>query len=132
MSRVAEPDDFDRIVEGLDLDFSFPDDAPVADVAPPQRRDTDDEQLLEPEVPFYREVDPTPLVPRNRGTLVGWIAVLGTPIALAVLTVFHVILSRPMLACAALVFVAGAIYLIAQLPERGPAHPDWPDDGAVL
>ena len=42
------------------------------------------------------------------------------------------ILPRPMLAGAVLIFVAGAIYLISQLPEHGPSRSDWPDDGAVL
>jgi hypothetical protein len=44
----------------------------------------------------------------------------------------HLILPRPILLGAGLTFVACAIYLIAQLPERGPSEPWWPDDGAQL
>jgi hypothetical protein len=131
---MSERDDFDRIVEGLDLGLSFPDEVP--DPPPPapaahvvRAESSDDEP--DPE-PFYRRVDPAPVLPRTRGPLLAWCALLGTPIALAVATLLHVFLPRSVLVGAALIVVAAGIYLIAQLPEHGPSRRDWPDDGAVL
>ena len=49
-----------------------------------------------------------------------------------VASLVHLILPRPVLLGIALLFVASAVFLIAQLPDRGPAEPDWPDDGAQL
>ncbi|MCW2750929.1 MAG: hypothetical protein JWR83_2039 [Aeromicrobium sp.] len=132
---MTERDDFDKIVEGLDLNFDFPDEP--ADPLPidepeaiPASVDHEDEP--ETEVPFYRQVSVTPLIPRHRGTILAWCGVLGAPMLLVVWTLIGEILPRPMIAGAVLIFVAGAIYLISQLPEHGPSRPDWPDDGAVL
>jgi hypothetical protein len=128
---VTERDDFDKIVEGLDLDFEFPDepaDPPPIDPPAAAHKPVEDPA----EVPFYREVSATPLIPRHRGTILAWCGVLGAPMLLVVWTVIGQILPRPMLAGAVLIFVAGAIYLISQLPEHGPSRSDWPDDGAVL
>ena len=122
-------DEFDRIVEGLDLDLSFPDEP-----ADPVRRDPPELRWEpeEPEEPFYRRVDPMPIVPRRRGVLLAWVGVVGAPLLLVLATVAHVFLERPIIAGAALIFVASAIYLFLQLPEHGPSRRDWPDDGAVL
>jgi membrane-associated phospholipid phosphatase len=129
---MSERDDFDRIVEGLDLDLSFIDEpldepelAPAP--APPQAVDVPDEDEA-----FYRQVDATPLVPRRRDIVLAWAGVIGAPMALVLATVAHVYLDRPVVAGAALIFVASAIYLFLQLPEHGPSRRDWPDDGAVL
>ena len=127
---MTERDDFDRIVEGLDLDLSFPDDPidPVPERPAAVQRDTD----AEPDEPFYRRVDSTPLVPRRRGIILAWAGVVGAPMVLVLATLAHVYLDRPIVAGAVLTFVASAIYLFLQLPEHGPSRPDWPDDGAVL
>ncbi|KQX76153.1 MULTISPECIES: hypothetical protein [Aeromicrobium] len=128
---MTERDEFDRIVEGLDLDLSFADE-PVADPpsppSPPQAapvEPAEDEQ-------FYRHVDARPIVPRRRGIVLAWAGVIGAPMLLVLATVAHVFLDRPIVAGAALTFVASAIYLFLQLPEHGPSRRDWPDDGAVL
>jgi hypothetical protein len=127
---MTERDEFDRIVEGLDLDLSFADEPlpepPAAPQPPPrQTQPPEDEQ-------FYRHVDARPLVPRRRGVVLAWAGVIGAPMLLVLATVAHVFLDRPIVAGAALTFVASAIYLFLQLPEHGPSRRDWPDDGAVL
>jgi|GEM_PF-5910322 len=134
---VPDPDDgdeFDRIVEQLDLDLSFPESAPAAEAL------TDDEvdrwtQAPEPvdeeAEPFYRRVE-LPARPLRLGTSLAWVAVAGGPLLLVACTIFHYIVPRSILAGLVLLFVAGAVYLFSQLPDRGPADPDAPDDGAVL
>lgn len=129
---MPEPDDeFDEIVQGLDLDLSFPDDPPrPPPAAAPASPPVDFDDL--PDEPFYRKVTPPPPRPPHRGRTAAWIAVLGSPVAIMVFTFLHVWLARPVLLGIGLIFVAGAIYLISQLPEHGPSRPDWPDDGAAL
>lgn len=61
-----------------------------------------------------------------------WAAVLGGPTLMVLATLVGILLPRPAVLAAALIFVAAVIYLISQLPEHGPSRPDWPDDGAVL
>jgi hypothetical protein len=131
---VPERDDFDKIVEGLDLDLSFPDEVPepVREEAPPTWSPRSEEEVDAAEQPFYRQVEPTSLVPRRRGVMLAWVGVLGAPLSLVLATLSGVFLDRPVVAGAALIFVAAAIYLILQLPEHGPSRRDWPDDGAVL
>ncbi|MCL3818445.1 hypothetical protein [Aeromicrobium wangtongii] len=135
--REDDRDDFDRIVEGLDLDLSFPDEAidPVQSPRPDPdalRWAADEAEPAETEEPFYRRVEPTSLIPRRRGVLLAWVGVIGAPLLLVGATVAHVYLARSLVAGAALIFVAAAIYLFLQLPEHGPSRRDWPDDGAVL
>ena len=128
---MTERDEFDRIVEGLDLDLSFADE-PVADPPPaPPRPQAAPVEPAEDEQ-FYRHVDARPIVPRRRGIVLAWAGVIGAPMLLVLATVAHVFLDRPVVAGAALIFVASAIYLFLQLPEHGPSRRDWPDDGAVL
>jgi hypothetical protein len=129
-----ERDDFDRIVEGLDLDFSFPDEPadPVRQDPPELAAADDTERAPAEEEPFYRKAEPAALVPRRRGVFLAWCGVLGSPLLLVLATVAHIFLDRPILAGSALIFVASAIYLFLQLPEHGPSRRDWPDDGAVL
>jgi hypothetical protein len=129
---VTERDDFDKIVEGLDLDLEFPDEVPEPAPVDPPLVWSDDTEPTEPEEPFYRKVEPVSLRPRRRGTAIAWIALGGAPLLLVIATMFGEILPRPILGAAVLTFVAAAIYLVAQLPEHGPGRPDWPDDGAVL
>lgn len=133
---MTERDDFDKIVEGLDLDLSFIDEVeetPVEEPEPAWSPRTDDEvDEADAEEPFYRKVEPTPLIPRRRSVLLAWIGVLGAPLSLVLATLSGVFLDRPIVAAASLIFVASAIYLILQLPEHGPSRRDWPDDGAVL
>ncbi|MRJ77817.1 hypothetical protein GEV29_14835 [Aeromicrobium sp. SMF47] len=131
---MAEKDDFDRIVEGLHLDLSFPDEPadPAPQPSPTQHADRHDEDPEPAEEPFYRQVEPAGLMPRRRGVLLAWIGVIGAPLLLVLATVAHVYLGRSVVAGAALIFVASATYLFLQLPEHGPSQRDWPDDGAVL
>ena len=138
---MTERDDFDKIVEGLELDLSFldektdekPAEEPEEQPEPTWSPLTDDDiDAAETEEPFYRKVEPTPLIPRRRGVLLAWIGVLGAPLSLVLATISGVFLDRPIVAAASLTFVASAIYLILQLPEHGPSRRDWPDDGAVL
>jgi hypothetical protein len=137
---MSDRDDFDRIVEGLHLDLSFPDEPadPVEpDPAHPSRRaverdtDAESDEATPAEEPFYRRVEPAPLI-RTRGVLLAWCGVIGATAVLVLAAVAHLFLDRPVMAGAALIFVASAIYLFLQLPEHGPSRRDWPDDGAVL
>ena len=129
---MAERDDFDKIVQGLEFDLSFP--AEPADPIPdePAEPVPDVDDGIAAEEPFYRKVTSAPLMPRRRGPILAWCGLLGAPLALVLATVAGEILPRPILAGAVLTFVAAAIYLISQLPEHGPSRRDWPDDGAVL
>lgn len=130
---MTERDDFDRIVEGLELNLEFPDEVPEPEPVDPPLVWSDDTEPVEPEQePFYRKVEPARLRPRRRGVTLAWIALAGAPLLLVVATMIGEILPRPMLAGAVLIFVAAAIYLVSQLPEHGPGRRDWPDDGAVL
>ena len=130
---MPEKDDFDKIVEGLDLDLDFSDEVPEPEpVEPAPLVWSDDTEPVEAEEPFYRKVEPTPLRPRSRAMTVAWIALAAAPLALVSATMFGEILPRPILGAAVLTFVAAAIYLVSQLPEHGPGRSDWPDDGAVL
>ena len=75
---MTERDDFDKIVEGLDLDFEFPDEpADPVPADPPAAVDAPADDEVETEVPFYRQVSATPLVPRRGSTILAWFAVLG-------------------------------------------------------
>jgi hypothetical protein len=112
---MSKEDPFDEIVRRLDLDLTFP--------APPAR--VEDEE-------FYRHVDPATPGHLNMSHLWAWLGVIGGPVAIMVASLVHLILPRPVLLGVALLFVASAVFLIAQLPDRGPAEPDWPDDGAQL
>ena len=129
---MTERDDFDKIVEGLDLNLEFPDEVPEPEAVNPPLVWSDDTEPVEEQEPFYRKVEPTPLRPRRRGVAVAWVALAGAPLLLVFATMAGEILPRPMLAGAVLIFVAAAIYLVSQLPEHGPSRRDWPDDGAVL
>lgn len=130
---MTDPDPFDEIVRNLDLDLDFPEPAPKPE---PVRQPThpsaahaadgnDDDQ-------FYRRVEPRPVLPRSPRVLLAWLGVVLTPLAIMVSSVVRLTMPRPVLLGCGLVFVASAIYLIAQLPERGPGEPYWPDDGAAL
>lgn len=129
----ARPDDeFDKIVEGLDLDLNFePFEEPAAQapvvepVEVPDKTPDDDAGLHDWEVH-------EPPAELNARRLVGWSAVLGGPALLIVATVFDQVLPRAVAFAAVMAFVAGAVYLVLQLPDHGPGRPDWPDDGAVL
>jgi hypothetical protein len=131
---VTDPDPFDEIVRNLDLDLAFPEPAPEPARQPvhPSAASPGPEDELTEDDQFYRRVEPRPFLPRNPRILFAWLGVIATPICIMVSSVLHVIMPRPMLLGCGLVFVASAIYLIAQLPERGPSEPWWPDDGAQL
>jgi hypothetical protein len=125
---VTKPDPFDEIVRNLDLDLSFPEQVEQPKPEP--------EMVAEPAEPeddqFYRRVEPRPPAHHNPRVLLAWLGILAGPITIMVTSSLHLILPRPVLLGAGLTFVACAIYLIAQLPERGPSEPWWPDDGAQI
>ena len=130
---MTDPDPFDEIVRDLDLDLDFSEPAP-APAAPPQpthpSATADDEDDEDDQ--FYRRVEPRPMLPRSPRVLLAWIAVIVVPLWIVASSTLHLLMPRPVLLGCGLVFVASAIYLIAQLPERGPSEPHWPDDGAQL
>jgi hypothetical protein len=127
---VTDPDPFDEIVRNLDLDLDFPEStrapAPATEPTHPSVASADSDDH------FYRRVEPRPLLPRNQRVLLAWLGVIAIPICIMASSVVHLVMPRPVLLGCGLVFVAAAIYLIAQLPERGPGEPHWPDDGAQL
>jgi hypothetical protein len=137
---VPDPDEeFNRIVEGLDLELPFPHETeaetdgrhpsdPQFQPEPKRRApaEHEDDEIA------YRTPPPRPRRPPSRARTSAWVAVLGGPMLLVVATLFGILLPRPVVFAAALIFVAAVIYLISQLPEHGPSRPDWPDDGAVL
>ena len=129
-------DDFDDIVQRLDLELSFPDDPPSAPaVRHPSQQDEPHDPADDPDPvdeQFYRRVPQGPARPWHRGRVLAWAGVAGSPTALVLATLAGVWVGRAVLLCAGLTFVAGAIYLVSQLPEHGPAQRDWPDDGAEL
>ena len=142
----APRDAFDDIVRGLDMDWADKDwtdpgviafGTPESQTPPELRDEPEDPPDLDAEPDpvdeqFYRRVGDGPVRPIHRGRAVAWAGVLGTPAVLAICLLAGIWISRPVLLTAGLTVVAGSIYLISQLPERGPSHPDWPDDGAVL
>lgn len=127
---MTKPDPFDEIVRNLELDLSFPD---VSDAQPATPPAPAPEAVREPQDDqFYRRVQPGPPTHHDPRILLAWLGILAGPIAIMVTSTLHIFLPRPILLGAGLTFVACAIYLIAQLPERGPSEPWWPDDGAQL
>lgn len=127
---------FDAIVEGLDL--QVPD--PVVDEPParptPRAQPQVPDELLEfddlPDEPFYRQAPPIGLTGRDLPTTLALVGVFGAPGLLVLCTLLRIFLPRPVVIGAALIFVAGAIYLIARLPERRHGPLDEPDDGVAL
>ena len=129
---MSDPDPFDEIVRHLDLDIPFPDHVEIPRPAASEQPPTPAQPPAPSDDQFYRRIprrDPTPKNPR---ILFAWLGVIGGPAAIMMFGVLHLIMPRPVLLGVGLVFVASSIYLIAQLPERGPAEPNWPDDGAQL
>lgn len=132
---MGERDEFDRIVEGLDLDLGFladgePDEPepepPVVEahhhVGEARSPDADEE--------FYRRVERGPQRPWPRNITLAWIGIVGSPTVLVLCTLVGFIAPRSIVTALALVFVASAVYLISQLPDRNPG--DGPDDGAII
>lgn len=143
---MGDREEFDRIVEHLDLDLSGlddpdtstkPDRTPTGPTPPPVHpaaRDDASDGARSPDVDeqFYRRIDPPPPRGWKPGTAAAWAGVVGSPIALVAFTLLGFLAPRTVVIAMSLVFVGSAIYLIAQLPEHGPSHGDDPDDGAVL
>lgn len=140
-------DDFDEIVERLGLDLTFPAQPdpprrpagpahhePAAEARPEVGDDGDaaDDRPDPVDEQFYRQVPTGPARPMDRRRAMAWAAVLGPPVLLVICTVLSLWLPSPVLLGAGLIFVAGVIFLISQLPEHGPSRRDWPDDGAAL
>lgn len=143
---MGDREEFDRIVEHLDLDLSGldepespkqPDRTPPEPTPPPvhpaaRGGATDDARSPDVDEQFYRRVDPPPPRGWKPGTTAAWAGVVGSPIALVAFTLLGFLAPRTVVIAMSLVFVGSAIYLIAQLPEHGPSRGDDPDDGAVL
>lgn len=138
---MAERDEFDRIVEHLELDLTdldFPQEAtdqPEAERTLQHPADrawsrSPDAESDEGDDAFYRHPVPPEPRPWSRNVILAWLAVVGGPVGLAICTVIGFFVPRPLLVGIALTFVAGSVYLISQLPDRRPG--DDPDDGAVL
>lgn len=129
---MTDPDPFDEIVRNLDLDpdLDFPE--PMPTPAPARQPTHPSAASAVQDDQFYRRVEPRPVLPRNPRILAAWLGVIVTPLGIMASSVLNLIMPRPVLLGCGLVFVASAIYLIAQLPERGPGEPYWPDDGAQL
>lgn len=140
----SDGDEFDRIVERLDWDLPFPTDdetphqseddgheqegpVPVTP-AGPQRRSPDP---VDEDEHFYRRVQPVAR-PWRRNTMLAWLAVIASPVLLVLASTTTFYVPQSVMAGLALLFLAGAAYLITNLPEHGPADDDDPDDGAVL
>ncbi len=141
-------EEFDRIVERLDLELPFP--AESTESEETERRRHPSEQPIHPsqrdpepstgkerspdefDDVAYRTPPARPRRPPSRARMAAWTAVLGGPALMVLATLSGFILPRPVVLAASLIFVAAVIYLISQLPEHGPSRPDWPDDGAVL
>lgn len=158
----SERDEFDEIIRGLDLnvpfpedndvkdtgddtddigdssdDFASPDDAPTqaaswrSEPAEPELSSPDD-QILPGDDLSYRNPPSPPAKPWNIRRLIAITGLIAGPTLLMFATLSGVVLPRPIAYGLALIFVACAVWLIAQLPERGPGRPDSPDDGAEL
>lgn len=131
---MGDRDEFDRIVEGLDLDLGFLDEdpAPEPDPEPPAPVVPAASSARSPDVDeeFYRRVDFGPRQPWRRDLILGWIGILGSPGVLVVCTVLGIVVPRSIVAALTLVFLASAVYLISQLPERNGG--DGTGDGAVV
>lgn len=124
-------DDFDEIVQHLQLDFPS---LPGAELGGGNFVDPTDHRSLDhdPDEAFYRRVDPAEPQPADPRRSAAIAALIGSPALMVVFSMLHIVLPRAIVVGLGLTFVAGAIYLIARLPERGPGHPDSPDDGAAL
>ena len=137
---ASSSDDFDRIVEGLDLDLTGLDDFDTeaakvaaarerAELEEQQRREAEPDE--DPAEQFYREVGPADLRADPR-TRIAWFVLIGGPAFLLVTTMASVRLPAIVVGLVIAAAVASVVYLIARLPDRGPSNPDWPDDGAAL
>ena len=132
MNNNDPDEEFDKIVEGLELEmpaFEYFEPEPAPEAAPTVQAepiDFDDEAIA------YRTPPPRPRRQPSKGRTAAWVVLIAGPILLTLSSIIGFMLPRPAVLAAALIFVAAVIYLISQLPERGPSHPDWPDDGAVL
>jgi hypothetical protein len=127
---MTDPDPFDEIVQHLNLDWS---DADVVPAQPVEQPAPPPPTINDPEAePFYRHIEPREPMPHRPGVLLAWLGILSGPVVIMAAGLTHFVLPRPLLLGLALVFVASAVYLFSQLPERGPAEPFWPDDGAQL
>ncbi len=133
-------DEFRRLVEGLDLDFTAMDEADArrarerAEEAPVEEPaaepwDLDDEP---DDDPFYRHPEPPPARPSDPRRQLAWAGLLGGPAVLVIGTLLGMDLPQAVVLGAVLIFVAAAVVLVSTLPGYGPSHRDFPDDGAVL
>ncbi|WP_019146361.1 hypothetical protein [Aeromicrobium massiliense] len=134
-------DEFRRLVEGLDLDFSAMDEADARRareraVEPPAEEPTVDEPWELDDEPdddaFYRHPEPPPARRADPRRQLGWTGLLGGPAVLVIGTLLGVNLPQAVVLGAVLIFVAAAVVLVSTLPGYGPSHRDFPDDGAVL
>lgn len=137
--RDPSDDEFRRLVEGLDLDFSAMDEADARRAREQAAAQADDDPWADDadEAPdedeqFYRQPPPPPARASDPRRQLGWAGALGGPALLVVATLLGLDLPQAVVLGAVLIFVAGAVVLVSTLPGYGPSHRDFPDDGAVL
>lgn len=137
---MSDREEFDRIVERLDLDLSGldepdpdePDPTPAPAHPAGRARPWDEARSPDVDEQFYRHIDPPPPRGWKPGVAAAWAGVVGSPVSLVAFTLLGFVAPRTVVVALSLVFVGSALYLIAQLPEHGPSRGDDPDDGAVL
>lgn len=142
---MSDPDEFDRIVSGLELDIGDDDLDAAADRIAAERRRAEFEreraensarraaqvEQTDDDDDFYREVGPATL-PSDRRTRWAWLCIAAGPALLLATVLLPVRPPTAVVVTLVLLSVGGVVFLIARLPDRGPSNPDWPDDGAAL
>lgn len=154
---MTSDDEFDDIVRRLDVNFPFPTDndsgddeglntedvygpAASADIDAYDGSEIDDsvsavddsDRMLPGDDTSYRQPPPWSNQPLSMPRFIAVCGVIAGPTLLILATVSGIILPRTIAYGLALIFVACAIWLISQLPERGRGRPDSPDDGVEL
>jgi hypothetical protein len=137
--RDPSDDEFRRLVEDLDLDFTAMDEADAQRARERAAAEADDDpwgdgvdDVVDEDEAFYREPTPPPARATDPRRQLGWAGTLGGPALLVVATLLGLDLPQAVVLGAVLIFVAGAVVLVSTLPGYGPSHRDFPDDGAVL
>lgn len=146
MSR--EPDEFDRIVEGLEFDLDDLGDWDArAEAAAAKQHDDDvidagsalesddgnDNDEPEPEFAevIYREAPPVSSTSDPK-RLRGWLSLLVLPITVLLSSLLSIRISAFFWMVLVLGTVGMVAYLLLTLPDQGPASPGWPEDGSEL
>lgn len=137
-------DEFDRIVEGLELEFGIDDsgedrvddhddelvgaglDDGLPDDDLPDELDWFDDDAGYEEATVYEPATG----PIDLGLNLGWAGALGVPLLMTLSTLMGITLPRAVVFAAALLFVAGVVYLFSRIPRERRGEDG--DDGAVV